>query len=234
MKMRALSVALLMCIGSANLARADPYTVLPSGELAFNVVLTTSGVFTCLRGIPCTGSGSNSITVGTGAETATISFLGVTNKSFRASAVNVPVFLGLFDASSSPGFTWPSYSNRNVPVLQFDLRLSHAPDMPLAATGGQSWGFGPGGGTSLPVLNSIPPGGGGNALLPLGANPPGFAYTAIAYTFTPYPFSLPSNGSLALSANVGAVPEPGTMVLLGLSLAGAAYARRRQRRIHDV
>jgi len=52
MRIRSLSMALLMCIGSANLARADPYTILPSGELAFNVVLTTSGVFTCLRGNP--------------------------------------------------------------------------------------------------------------------------------------------------------------------------------------
>lgn len=227
MRIRSLSMALLMCIGSANLARADPYTILPSGELAFNVVLTTSGVFTCLRGIPCTGSGSNSITVGTGSDTATLTFLGVTNKSFRATNVSTPVFLGLFDASSSPGFTWPTYTNPRVSVLQFDLRLAHAPDSPIAAVGGQSWGFGPGGGASLPLLTSFG-GSGDHAFLPAGPNPPGFNYTAIAYTFTPYPFMMPSNGSLALSADVGAVPEPGTIVLLGLSLAGAAYVRRRR------
>jgi hypothetical protein len=232
MRMRVFTVALLMCIGSANLARADPYTILPSGELAFNVVLTTSGVFTCLRGIPCTGSGTNTIVVGSGSETATITFLGVANKSFRASNVNTQVFLGLFDATSSPGFTWPAVANRNVPVLAFHLGLAHAPDSPIAATGGQGWGFAPGGGTTLPLLTSFG-GSGSHALLPSGANPPGFNYTAIAYTFTPYPFAIPSNGSLALNANVGAVPEPGTMVLLGLSLAGAAYARRRQR-LRDV
>jgi hypothetical protein len=227
MRIRALSFTVLMCIGTANLARADPYTILPSGELAFNVVLTTSGVFTCLRGIPCTGSGSNSITVGTGSETATLTFLGVTNKSFRATNVNTPVFLGLFDATSSPGFTWPTYTNPRVSVLQFDLRLTHAPDSPIGATGGQSWGFGPGGAPSLPLLTSFGTSG-GYATLPAGPNPPGFNYSHIVYTFTPYPFSLPSNGSLALSADVGAIPEPGTMVLLGLSLAGAAYARRRR------
>jgi len=216
-----------MCMGSANLARADPYTILPSGELAFNVVLTTSGVFTCLSGIPCTGSGTNTITVGTGPDTATITFLGVTNKSFRASNVNTPVFLGLFDATSSPGFTWPSIANPNRNVLRFDLGLTHAPGSPIAATGGQGWGFAPGGGAVLPLLRSIPSTG-DHAFMPAGPNPPGFNYTGIIYTFRPYPFGIPSNGSLSLNADVGAVPEPGTMVLLGLSLAGAAYARRRR------
>jgi hypothetical protein len=215
-----------MCIGSANLARADPYTILPSGELAFNVVLTTSGVFTCLRGIPCTGSGTNAITVGTGSDTATVTFLGVTNKSFRATSVNTPVFLGLFDATSSPGFTWPTDPNEDVSILRFDLRLTHAPDQPIAATGGQSWGFAPGGGSSLPLLTSF--GSSGSfAFLPTGPNPPGFSYNAIVYTFRPYPFAIPSNGSLAFNADVGAVPEPGTLLLLGLTLGGAAYARRR-------
>ena len=67
--------------------------------------------------------------------------------------------------------------------------------------------------------------------LPIGPQPPGYNYSALVYSFDPYPFSLTTtNGVLDLEANLGAIPEPTTLVLLGTSLTGLGLARWRQRR----
>jgi hypothetical protein len=49
----------------------------------------------------------------------------------------------------------------------------------------------------------------------------------IVYTVRPFPFSLPGHGSLNLVADVGVVPEPGTMLLVGSGIAALIGARRR-------
>src|SRR4029453_17921082 len=57
-------------------ARAEPITVLPDGNVVFNDVgITTEGVFRCPRAFSqCSGSGTNSVTLGTGSNRATITF----------------------------------------------------------------------------------------------------------------------------------------------------------------
>lgn len=59
-------------------------------------------------------------------------------------------------------------------------------------------------------------------------SPPSTCRKAIAYTYTPFPFCIPANGIARIDANVGAIPEPTTLLLLGSSVACGAYARRRR------
>jgi hypothetical protein len=214
---------LLFSLGWAPGARAEPFTILPNSDLVFNVMLTTTGVFTCLRSIPCTGSGTNTITVGSGAETATLTFRGV-ETSFQAGNVNTLVNLGVIEVAATPGFTWPD-SHPRVSIVNFSLSLTH--DLPVPSTRTRTWGFGPGGEPDLALLQSH---GGTYALLPTGPNPPGYHYTGIVYTFTPFPFTIPASGFVNINADVGAIPEPTTLLLIGSSLAGGAYMRWRRRR----
>lgn len=75
-------------------ASAEPFEVLPEGEVVFNVAATTSGIFTCLSypapigGVPCIGSGTSSVTLGSGANTTTLTFHGI-DSTFQAVGGNV-------------------------------------------------------------------------------------------------------------------------------------------------
>jgi PEP-CTERM motif len=195
--------------------------VLPDGNVVFNDVgIETQGVFRCPRAFSgCSGSGTNSVTLGTGSNRATITFTGLTQRVDIANFVT-PVTLGMFETSGPATFTFPERSNVNNPVLVFSLIVTES--SPTQATARHGWSFGPGGGTELRVLSGTD-----NFGLPIGPNP--FGYDAFVFSSRPFPFSLPGHGTRALVADVGAVPEPGTLLLVGSGLAGAALARRRQR-----
>jgi hypothetical protein len=204
----------------ATSARADTFTIQPDGSVLLETSLMTRGVFTCMLS-QCSGSGTNSVTLGTGASTATITFTGldtsidVTNRASRVS-------LGTFEGSAMPGFTFPERRNENNPVLSFHVFVTQG--APIADTTRKGWPFGPGGGVVLPVL-----GGTSHFSLPIPENDSGFGYTAVVYTVRPFPFAIPSEGSLNLTADVGLVPEPATLILFSSGLAGVAMARRRKR-----
>lgn len=221
MKNAACIAIILAALGQPTLVQADPYTVLPDGSVVFNTALSTQGVLLCAAASPCAGGGTSNVVIGAGEEAIAISFTGV-EASLAVGNIAEPVTLGNFTVTTSRD-TFPFSGNVNVPILGFQLVLTH--EQPAAGTTSRTYGLGPGGGDTLRVLT-----GADWLALPLGANPPGFRYTAIVYSLEPFPFSLDIDGVTPLTAEVGVVPEPGTLLLVGSGLGFAAAARRRRGR----
>ena len=122
---------IVFSVWSAGVANADPYTVLPNGDVVFNTVLTSRGAFTCLRTVPCTGSGTSSITIGSGTNTATLTIAGV-NVAFQAGNIAKSVSVGTITASAPNGFTFPTRAHPQNPILRLDLSMTHS--SPTAST----------------------------------------------------------------------------------------------------
>lgn len=215
-------IALVVSIGVVLLAsdvRADPIMVQPDGSVLLNTTVTTSGVFTCKLS-RCSGTGTNTVTFVNGSESATITFLGISTL-LAATNHTAVVNLGSFEATSTPGFTFPERSNKYNPVAHFSLYATLGD--PVDDTERKGWNFGPGGRTRMPWL-----GGTSDFAFSLSNLDSEFGYSAI--NFHVHRFSLPSSGSVSLDADQGIVPEPGTMILVGSGLVGAVMARRRASR----
>jgi len=185
----------------------------------FQSTFTTTGVFDCRSSIPCGGEGTNAVTFGSGANTATVTFTGV-HTTIDVTNHALPVTLGQFSVTATDGFTFPTHPDNPEaqPVLRFNLRLAQS--TPVFAGGHREWQFGPGGGETLPLMMGysyiIRPSGDPN-------------YSRIVYTVSPFPFTLSPNATTSVTARVGATPEPASLILLGTGAIGTLLGRRRNR-----
>jgi hypothetical protein len=201
-----------LCLGGAA-ARAEPLKVTST--------ITTSGSFDCLSTIQCSGEGTDSVTFGSGEDTATLTFTGVSS-TFEVTNRVTPVTLGAFELMASDGFVFPVFpTNPRRPILRFDFNVAQA--QPVVASTTRIMRFGPGGRPSLSIQLAS-----SFFALPIGSTEP-FNYSAIVYTIKPFPFSIEPGHITPLTAQVGAVPEPTTILLVGTGLASAVAVRRRRR-----
>jgi hypothetical protein len=227
----ALSGLVLFCFlaVSAHEARADAFTILPGGNLVFNLNATTQVSFVCHPTAPCAASG-NSVTFGDGANTTTFTFTGsVLNTTVRN--VSVPLTLATIQTTiTGTGYVNPVSVGGIASPLGF-LTITLSQTSPTAVTrsitpilsGGPN-------GYRLSFGSDIPGVSGGTFFAtPTGPNPPGYNYTAIGFSF-PSTINIPVGSTTNISPQVGAVPEPATMLLFGAGLAGIVGAARRKRK----
>lgn len=215
-------------LAAPGLAIADPFTVLPNGDLVFNAEVSTTGRFHCGAAqylpVPCLELVDGGVTLGSGDDTLTLGFSGV-DKSLVVGNTLVPVTLGEIESTvTGNGLIFDTPPNPNHTLVSFDLGMSQSSPVDSGPKS-ISWAFGAGDGTVLPLIaapwNYIE--------FPTGPNPPGYSYSGIVYT-VPH-FNIPGfDSTTAVGAQAGVVPEPATILLVGSGLAGAAYARRRKRR----
>lgn len=204
------SLLAILCFAVPTVTHAD--------TILFNAAFTTSGTFSCSKAIACLGNGTNTLMLGEGDHQATLTFSGVDTALDITNGVS-PVTLGTFEIVATPGFVFPPHfaNPGELPVVFFSLVLAQS--SPLAGTGRLFWGLGPGGGPDLPLKK-----GNGYMTVRTGME----RYPEMVYTIHPFPVVIRANTSTALTAQVGAVPEPATLLLLGGGLAGGLLARRRR------
>ncbi len=206
----AIACLLVLCWLVPSNARADVFL--------FDTVVSTTGAFGCRSFLTCSGMGTSTLTVQNGTGTATLTFTGV-DTSLAVTNAPMPVTLGSMALTTTPGFVFPvnPINPAQLPVIFFTLGIMQT--TPAGATNAMHWAFI--GGRSDLTVNI----GASYSTLPTGLS----NYPEMIYTFKPFPVTIVPNRSTQITADVGAVPEPASMLLLGSGLVVARLARRRKR-----
>jgi hypothetical protein len=207
--------ALLLMAAAASTARAD----------SFALNATTQVSFTCFQATPCSTSG-NSVTFGTGADTTTFTFSGALINATVGNTPSTLVLGSIQTSTTGAGFVSPVNLGGVASPLG-NLTITLLQNSPTGATQTIS-PFLAGGPGSYRLLFGGNLGFGGTYL----ATPTGSPnYPSIVYAFNfdiPSAISLPVGSNTNITAQVNAVPEPATLLLLTTGLAGAAVKARRR------
>ena len=203
-----MALGLAMAVFAVD-SRADPVRFLPDGDIEFDRRIVTTGRLGCRNteyspAYDCREFADGSIEIHTEGGSTRLSFVG--RDQTVAVAVNTirRITWGEIIGEATPGFVFPT-----LPSAQWALVVMH--------TSLATWDFGPGGSAVLPLRQ-------GDWELGKAIEPPdGYAYEHIVFRFPN--LSIAASGN-PLVADINAVPEPATVLLLTSGLVAVMRARR--------
>src|SRR5262245_4666675 len=108
-------LALSVLIPFTGVADATPFTILPDVDLLIDTAFSTRGVFRCagITSTPCSGSGTNSVVLGSGADAVAVTFLGASITFPIVAQVGAKLPIGQF-VTTSASSTFPDSPWGNV------------------------------------------------------------------------------------------------------------------------